>query len=51
MYYVRSGCVSMGSMGSPEPMEFQKKVPESMDFEQIVKQMLWNKTFEAQISL
>ena len=29
------GCVSMGSMGSAEPMEFWKRVPEPMDFEQL----------------
>ena len=34
-----SGCVSMGSMGSAEPMEFWRRVPEPMDFEQIVRQM------------
>ena len=32
-----SGCVSMGSMGSVEPMEFWRWVPEPMDFEQIDK--------------
>ena len=32
-----SGCVSMGSMGSAEPMEFWRRVPEPMDFEQIDK--------------
>ena len=30
-----NGCVSLGSMGSAEPMEFQRKVPEPMDFQQI----------------
>ena len=30
-----SGCISMGSIGSVEPMDFQKKVPEPMDFEKI----------------
>ena len=41
-----SGCVSMGSMGSAEPMEFWRRVPEPMDFEQIVKQMQENIMFE-----
>ena len=36
----------MVSMGSVEPMEFRRRVPESMDFEQIVKQMQENKMFE-----
>ena len=27
-----SGCVSMGSMGSAEPMEFWRRVPAPMDF-------------------
>ena len=31
-----SGCVSMGSVGSSEPMEFLRRVPEPMDFEQIL---------------
>ena len=29
----RSDCVSMGSMGSVEPMDFESLVPEPMDFE------------------
>ena len=33
-----SGCVSKASMGSTEPMEFWRRVPEPMDFEKIVKQ-------------
>ena len=41
-----SGWVSMGSMGSVEPTELQRRVPEPMDFEQIVKQMQENKMFE-----
>ena len=41
----------MGSVGSLEPMEFQRRVPEPMDFEQIVKQMQENKMFEVSISL
>ena len=28
-----SDCVSMGSMGSVEPMDFESLVPEPMDFE------------------
>ena len=38
-------------MGSAEPMEFLSEVPEPMDFEQIVKQMQQNQTFETYISL
>ena len=34
------------SMGSAEPMEFWRRVPGSMDFEQIDKQMQSKKTFE-----
>ena len=34
-----SGCASMGSMGSSEPLEFYRRVPEPMDFEELVKQM------------
>ena len=30
-------CISMGSMGSIEPMEFWRQVSEPIDFEQIVK--------------
>ena len=41
----------MVSMGSVEPMEFRRRVPESMDFEQIVKQMPENKMLEILISL
>ena len=41
----------MGSMGSVEPMEFQKGVPEPMDFEQIVKQMKWKKAIKLEFSL
>ena len=33
-----SGCVSMGSMGSAQPMVFQMRVPEPMDFETL---FLW----------
>ena len=36
----------MGYMGSVEPMEFQRRIPEPMNFEQIVKQMQENKMFE-----
>ena len=36
----------MGSMGSAELMEFLSKVPEPMDFEEIVKQIKLNKMFE-----
>jgi len=35
--YYCSSCVGMGSMGSAESMEFQRRVPEPMDFEQIVR--------------
>ena len=35
----------MGFMGSAEPMELQRSVPELMDFEQTVKQLQENKTF------
>ena len=31
--YLGSDCVSMGSMGSVEPMDFESLVPEPMDFE------------------
>ena len=47
-YHRTRGCVSMGSA---EPMEFLSEVPEPMDFEQIVKQMQQNQTFETYISL
>ena len=40
-----SGSVSMASMGSAEPME-PRRFLESMDFQQIVKQIQYNKTFE-----
>ena len=36
-----SGCVSMGSMGSTETMDFQKRVPEAMDFGKIYMQFQW----------
>ena len=36
----------MGSMDSSEPMEFNRGVPETMDFEEIVKQIKLNKMFE-----
>ena len=29
-----------------EPMEYHRRVLEPMDFEEIVNQMQWNKTFE-----
>ena len=41
-----SGCVSMGSMGSSEPMEFQKGVPEPMHFEHTVMKILAVSTIE-----
>ena len=41
-----SGCVSVGSMGSVEPMEFPRRFREPMDFEQILKQMQENMMFE-----
>ena len=43
---IYSGCVSMGSMGSVEPIEFRRWVPEPMDLEKIVKQIQDNKMFE-----
>ena len=46
-----SGCVGMGSMGSVEPLELWRKVPEPMNFEQIVNQMQENEMFEVLISL
>ena len=46
-----SGYVNMGSIGSVEPMEFRRRVQESIDFEQIVKQMQENKMFELWFSL
>ena len=36
----------MGSMGSAEHMEYETKVSETLDFEQIVKNMQYNKMFE-----
>ena len=36
----------LGSMGSAEPMKFQRRVLEPMDFEKVVKQMQENKMFE-----
>ena len=46
-----SGCVSMGAMGSADPIEFRRRVPEQMEFEQIFKQMQQKQTFETYISL
>ena len=37
-----SACVSMGYMGSVEPMELRRRVLEPMDLEQIVMQMQEN---------
>ena len=41
-----SGCVSMGYMGSAEPIEFRRRVPERLNLDQIVEQIQLNKTFK-----